>query len=409
MTTFAFEVYEHQKRRDGTYNIKIRVTHNRKKKYISTPYYCEKGDLTKSLKIKNQFYIDECQKIIRDYRKRLEVYGMAVKVFTIERIYDILTKDDSSEIDLQSFYDSIKHTIKNNSAIQSSISRFIEYTGRERIDVREITSKMLNGWISSMLGEGMSRRTVVCYISNLRNVFNRAKAAYNDEELGSIVIPGSPFSYIQKIQVYETQKRAISGDDIMRIAQLEYKQTETKRFSAFNIAKDLFLLSFALVGINLADLYDVKKDAYKDGRLTYNRVKTRDRRKDKAEISIKVYDDILPIFEKYLNKTKTPELFVFKSHYSTKNTFEFAVNHGLKEVGQIIGIERLQHYSARHSWATIAYNDCGIDKYVVHQALNHVDPTTAITDIYIKKDWSVIDRANRKVLDLVRIKKEVAE
>ena len=195
----------------------------------------------------------------------------------------------------------------------------------------------------------------------------------------------------------------------MRIAQLEYKQTETKRFSAFNIAKDLFLLSFALVGINLADLYDVKKDAYKDGRLTYNRVKTRDRRKDKAEISIKVYDDILPIFEKYLNKTKTPELFVFKSHYSTKNTFEFAVNHGLKEVGQIIGIERLQHYSARHSWATIAYNDCGIDKYVVHQALNHVDPTTAITDIYIKKDWSVIDRANRKVLDLVRIKKEVAE
>ena len=82
---------------------------------------------------------------------------------------------------------------------------------------------------------------------------------------------------------------------------------------------------------------------------------------------------------------------------------------GLKEVGQIIGIERLQHYSARHSWATIAYNDCGIDKYVVHQALNHVDPTTAITDIYIKKDWSVIDRANRKVLDLVRIKKEVAE
>ena len=39
-----------------------------------------------------------------------------------------------------------------------------------------------------------------------------------------------------------------------------------------------------------------------------------------------------------------------------------------------------------------------------NEALNHVDKTTAITDVYIKKDWSVIDRANRKVLDFVDIK-----
>lgn len=401
MTTFAFEVYEHQKRRDGTYNIKIRVTHNRKKKYISTPYYCEKGDLTKSLKIKNQFYIDECQKIIRDYRKRLEVYGMAVKVFTIERVYDILTKDDSSEIDLQSFYDSIKHTIKNNSAIQSSISRFIEYTGRERIDVREITSKMLNGWISSMLGEGMSRRTVVCYISNLRNVFNRAKAAYNDEELGSIVIPGSPFSYIQKIQVYETQKRAISGDDIMRIAQLEYKQTETKRFSAFNIAKDLFLLSFALVGINLADLYDVKKDAYKDGRLTYNRTKTKDRRSDMAEIRIKVPYCAMRIIDRYRDTDGT-HMLVLHKHYSNARHLNVILSNGMRKVCKEIGV-KATFYSARHSWATIAVNDCGIDKYTVHLALNHTDPSTAITDVYIKKDFTVIDKANERVLDFVKL------
>jgi hypothetical protein len=31
MTTFKAEIYAHQKRADGTYNIKIRVTHNRKK------------------------------------------------------------------------------------------------------------------------------------------------------------------------------------------------------------------------------------------------------------------------------------------------------------------------------------------------------------------------------------------
>lgn len=403
MTTFAFEVYNHQKRRDGTYNIKIRITHNRKKKYISTPFYCDKTDLTKSLKIKNQFYIDECQKIIRDFRKKLDTYGMAVKAFPIERIYDILTKEDTSEIDLQSFYDGIKHTIKNRQTIQCSINNFIEYTGRSRVDVREITARLLNGWIDDLL-KTKKRQTVISYVSNLRNVFNRAKQAYNDEDIGNITIPGSPFSYIQKIQVFETEKRAISADAITKIAQLEYHPSRIDRFSSFNLAKDMFLLSFALIGMNLADFYDVKKECYKDGRLTYNRVKTRDRRKDKAEISLLVCDDIKPLFEKYLNKGKTPELFVFRSHYTMKSSFETIVNNGLKEIGQLVGIPNLQHYSARHSWATIAYNDCGVDKYVVHQALNHVDKTTAITDVYIKKDWSVIDRANRKVLDFVDIR-----
>ena len=35
MTTFKAEVYQHQKRADGTYNIKIRVTHNRQKSFRS--------------------------------------------------------------------------------------------------------------------------------------------------------------------------------------------------------------------------------------------------------------------------------------------------------------------------------------------------------------------------------------
>ena len=31
MATFKAEVYKHQKRSDGTWNVKIRVTHNRQK------------------------------------------------------------------------------------------------------------------------------------------------------------------------------------------------------------------------------------------------------------------------------------------------------------------------------------------------------------------------------------------
>ena len=75
---------------------------------------------------------------------------------------------------------------------------------------------------------------------------------------------------------------------------------------------------------------------------------------------------------------------------------------GMIKVSREVG-EKVTFYSARHSWATIAVNDVGIDKYVVHLALNHTDAATAITDTYIRKDFSVIDKANERVLDFVKL------
>lgn len=60
-------------------------------------------------------------------------------------------------------------------------------------------------------------------------------------------------------------------------------------------------------------------------------------------------------------------------------------------------------YISRHTWATIASNEAGVDKYTVHTALNHVDENMRVTDIYIAKSWDSIDAANRKVLDYVKL------
>ena len=56
--------------------------------------------------------------------------------------------------------------------------------------------------------------------------------------------------------------------------------------------------------------------------------------------------------------------------------------------------------------ASIARNKCGINKDDIHFALNHVDQGLKITDVYIEKDWSLIDKANRKVLNYLKEKKK---
>ena len=61
----------------------------------------------------------------------------------------------------------------------------------------------------------------------------------------------------------------------------------------------------------------------------------------------------------------------------------------------------MDFYAARHSWATIARNDIRINKYVVNDALDHVDKSMAVTDIYIKKDFSEVIEANKRTVDFV--------
>ncbi len=91
----------------------------------------------------------------------------------------------------------------------------------------------------------------------------------------------------------------------------------------------------------------------------------------------------------------------FSKLYSNYKNFNQALNKGLKQVGEMEGIPKLTFYAARHSWATIAANECKVDKYTIHQALNHTDETMRVTDMYINTDWSAVDQANRKVIDYV--------
>ena len=42
-----------------------------------------------------------------------------------------------------------------------------------------------------------------------------------------------------------------------------------------------------------------------------------------------------------------------------------------------------------------------IDKYVVHAALNHIDDSMKVTDIYIERDFVNENKANAKVVRYV--------
>ena len=185
-----------------------------------------------------------------------------------------------------------------------------------------------------------------------------------------------------------------------KIFALPYKNKVkgSKGTCRFDLAKDCFIMSFCLIGMNSVDLYNAKELV--DGKIIYNRAKTKDRRLDQARMEVVVPPMILPLLEKYRDKT-AQRLFNFYHYYSDRKAFNKAINYGLKEIGSELGIDDLEFYAARHSWATIALNKVGIDKYTVHAALNHVDESMRVTDIYIQRDFVNENKANAKVVRYV--------
>lgn len=63
-------------------------------------------------------------------------------------------------------------------------------------------------------------------------------------------------------------------------------------------------------------------------------------------------------------------------------------------------IDYVQFYSARHSFATIARNDCGFGKDDIAMCLNH-SSGRSVTDSYIKEDYSVIEKVIKGVVKFV--------
>ena len=62
--TFKAVVYAHHKKADGTYNVKVRVTHNRVKRHIATNVFVKREDLTRGYKIKSQQVLDELRVLV---------------------------------------------------------------------------------------------------------------------------------------------------------------------------------------------------------------------------------------------------------------------------------------------------------------------------------------------------------
>ena len=178
----------------------------------------------------------------------------------------------------------------------------------ERFLRSEPSMRGMNKSSSPLLSKGQTKKNnaIKLYMTVLKAVFNQAKYEYNDDEAGLIRIPLSPFNRYTMPENIQTASRVLTVEQIQEIIDLPYFRNGSPYYQ-LNMAKDVFLLSFALMGINSADMYDLI--GFEDGIISYERKKTKGRRKDNAFIQVKVEPEIASLFDRY--KGERPCVLIF--------------------------------------------------------------------------------------------------
>ena len=419
MLTINAEVKRREQKLNGTYNVKLRFTLDRKVKRLSTSLFATSKDLTKELKIKQSSPLKrEVDNLIRGYQEKCAKLQIELNHYTLDDVMDYLNgeREKQQTIDFVKFSREwiASTSIKGAPNYTTAVNALVRFVGKEELDINLVTQDFLEGFKSflnkereartkKLLQQGKrvpSNRSLSLYLVSIKKLFNEAKKKYNRKEKNLILIPHSPFDDFSIPRQEATRKRAISSDIIKKVWKLPYKDMKKgyKSTCRYNLAKDCFILSFCLMGMNSADLYfatDIQENT-----ITYNRTKTKARRLDEAKMQVDIPHIVMPIVDKYRDKS-SKRIFNFYRYYADEKAFNKAVNYGLKEIGSLLGIDDLEYYAARHSWATIALNKVGIDKYTIHAALNHVDDAMKVTDIYIERDFVNENKANRKVVKYV--------
>lgn len=254
-----------------------------------------------------------------------------------------------------------------------------------------VNVKFCHEWEQTLRATGIKDITLSLRFRTLRAVLNQAIAA------GLMKATAYPFARTvaekHKLQVGKfdvtTAKRAVSREELRRLEALQ-PVSERQR-----LAKDVFLFSFYAGGINFVDLAqlrwrDLSGVAEGTGhpeRLSYERQKTG------GKFSLRLLAPAAAIVAAYRPFTyATPASYVFPvldltrhiTPHQVKNRLHKVlgqVNKDLKELGQQASIAiPLTTYVARHTFAT-TLKQAGTQTAVISQAMGH--KSEAVTAVYL--------------------------
>ena len=251
---------------------------------------------------------------------------------------------------------------------QQAVGKLSAYCDPSKLRLIDINGAWLEKYVTGLKNEGLKQNSRSKYLQVLKTTLRYA------EESGVRVHPD--YKKLDCRMEKDTPMRNMPVETFRRIRDLSLRGSNA-------VYRDAFLLSFYLIGINMADLLALPQGCIVNGRLQYKRAKT------KKNYSIKITPEAQTIIDRYPGRTH------LLSFSEQAREFRRSCDRFLRSLAP-----GLSWYWARYSWANYAV-DLDIPKDTISEALGHNHGST-VTGIYIRYALDKVDEANRRVTDYTK-------
>lgn len=397
MATIRFLLENRYQRKDGTYPLVLRITHNGayKQKKLGVNLPLAKWDSAK-------------QRVRKSYPSSQEI-NLRLDGLRAKYSSKLLGQIENEEIDLGTIlsgitksskvtFDQVKEQVighledmgkhGNARAYRDSLRKFSSIMGFNRLSISQVTPPTVHKYINRLTAEDLSPNTVSFHLRTLKAFLSMSvKMGYVDsgaiQDLAGVTVKRQ-----------ETLKRALPPQVMHSLANVRLTHPKEQW------ARDIFLLIYALIGISFVDLAYLKPASIMGGRVNYYR------RKTGKLYSVKLF----PATERLIERVGLGDNYLLsilqgyehagaRKSLSRIRTVNKQVNFWLERVAQHTGIkEKITTYVARHTWANCAKLS-GYSYEMISEALGH-SYGSPVTQIYLASFEAIaIDNMNRCLLN----------
>ncbi|PTL28190.1 integrase [Prevotella sp. oral taxon 313] len=393
MATIKLAVLKHTKSKDGSYKIRISIGHRSETHYIVTPYSVNalsEFDNGIVVRVPNAHEINiKLRNLLNDYEERLERIN-SPEDYTCKELRDLLKsmRTHSSKVTFKQVSEQYqKELIEDGRGsyagmLQNSLRLFFEFTGGYVFlsEISTITISEFERWLKR---KGVSQTYISMTLSMTRTIVNRAI------RMQLVTYSVHPFTYWKRPADPE-RELDISVEDVRAIRDAQ------PRLKKQRIARDIFMLSYYLGGINLIDLLEI--DFRGVSVLEYTRHKSRNMKLSDKRISFTLQPEAKELISKWMNRNTGRLDFGYK--FSYKNFLAY-VTRSIKSLAKDIDIQdyrKVCYYTARKSFVQHGF-DLGISLEVLEYCIGQSVKNNRPIFNYLKIMRKHADVAFRQILD----------
>lgn len=389
MANISIVIVPTKKLSGGKHRIRIAIAHRSQTRYISTQFILDSAGQLKNGRVvrhENAANINAClRKRIYEYEEILSSIPYLNSLSCTELIHILTREQHKKGVTFLAVADEYLSSMMNEEQKKSyklykiACGKMQKYMKGD-FPLIQLNPLQIQGFANAMKEEGLSETSVRIYLTLIKVILNYAG------KMNYVNYPVHPF-VLFKMPACNVRELDLTVEELKRIRDVKLCK------SPQIMARDIFMLTYYLGGINLRDLMEYN---FKNGTcMRYVRHKTRNSKKSENEIAFSIQPEAQEIINRYISESGK---LVFGTYASYEKVYSLVFRH-IYKVSKLAGIDRkVTYYSARKTFAQHGY-DIGIEIEKIEYCIGHSMKNNRPIFNYIRIMQEHADKVFRAIFD----------